>query len=324
LEGQIPIDRTSGERCGRRFTLAERAGAKLWPYDRRFADSIGSAQKSQVDERKSRHFAERLWRRLGAKLRTRHCALFLTSATDDRVIRQFERLRAEARDYVDVYLVVNPSSLPVVPGLNAEELMPRRWKAMLANRYMIPGYLDMIWMPLGLMAPYPYVWMIEFDVDYAGDWGQFFTQFKRNRADLLTTSLIRLADDPGWDHWEALRAPAAVDAADWHRDFHPIMRLSQRFMRAYVDQMRSPDWGGHHEFTIPTLAIHLGMRVQDIGAGGLNYTNTPLDPDLSPGSLIYRPPRTAYFHERPDTFDQPRMLYHPVKPDWGVDSIGSG
>ena len=128
--------------------------------------------------------------------------MFLTSTTDDRVIRQFERLRAEARDYVDVYLVVNPSSLPVVPGLNAEELMPRRWKAMLANRYMIPGYIDMIWMPLGLMAPYPYVWMIEFDVDYAGDWGQFFGQFKRNRADLLTTSLTRLANDPGWDHWE--------------------------------------------------------------------------------------------------------------------------
>ena len=315
---QIPIDRKSAAAPAPGFTLVEKALARLWPYDQRFANSIGSP-RTLPSERQGRRFGDGLWRRLGAKLRTRHCALFLTSTTDDRVIRQFERLRAEARDYVDVYLVVNPSSLPVVPGLNAEELMPRRWKAMLANRYIIPGYLDMIWMPLGLMAPYPYVWMIEFDVDYAGDWGQFFGQFKRNRADLLTTSLTRLANDPGWDHWENLSAPATVDAADWHRDFHPIMRLSQRFMRAYVDQMRSPDWGGHHEFTIPTLAMHLGMDVEDIGAGGLNYTNTPLDPDLAPGSFIYRPViRTAYFHERPETFDQPRMLYHPVKPDWGL------
>jgi hypothetical protein len=305
------------------LSLAGRAWAKLWPYDRRFAESIGSARKSLADERKSGHCVERLWRRLGARFRTRHCALFLTSTTDERVIRQFERLRAEAEDNVDVYLVVNSSPLPVIPCGGSEDLMPQRWAAMRANGFMIPGYLDTIWMPLGLIAPYPYVWMIEFDVDYAGDWSQFFAQFRRNRADLLTTSLTRLADDPGWDHWETLRAPATVDAADWHRDFHPIMRLSQRFMRAYVDQMRSPDWGGHHEFTIPTLAIHLGMRVQDIGADGRNYTNTPLDPDLGPGSLIYRPARTAYFHERPDTFDRPEMLYHPVKPDWGLASIGS-
>jgi hypothetical protein len=319
----IPLRRKSAAHGPRRFTLAEKALARLWPHDRRFADSIGGARISSTDKRQVHRFSERFWRGIGVKMRTRHCALFLTSTTDERVIRQFERLRAEARDFVDVYLVVNPSSLPVVPGLKAEELMPLRWAAMAANGCVIPGYLDTIWMPLGLAAPYPYVWMIEFDVDYAGDWSRFFAQFRRNRADLLTTSLTRLADDPRWDHWDKLRAPSTVDAGDWHRDFHPIMRLSQRFMRAYVDQMRSPHWGGHHEFTIPTLAIHLGMQVEDIGAGGLNYTNTPLDPDLAPGSFAYRPARAAYFHERPDTFDQPRMLYHPVKPDWGPDSIES-
>src|SRR5208282_3463950 len=125
---------------------------------------------------------------------------------------------------------------------------------------VIPGYLDTIWMTLGIAAPYPYVWMIEFDVDYAGDWSQFFGQFKRNRADLLTTTLTSFVDDPDWEHWESAGAPTTVDAAGWHHDFHPIMRLSQRFMRAYVSQMLSPAWRGHHEFTIPTVAIHLGMR----------------------------------------------------------------
>jgi hypothetical protein len=323
MRSSIPIDRKSAACRPRRFTLAEKTMARLWPYDRRFADSIGAARISSTDERRGRHFGERFWREIGVKLRTRQCALFLTSTTDERVMKQFERLRTQARDHVDVYLVVNSSPLPMVTSPDAEELMPLRWAAMLANGFMVPGYVDLIWMPLGLAAPYPYVWMIEFDVDYAGDWSQFFAQFRRNRADLLTTSLTRLLDDPDWDHWGNIRAPATVDAADWRRDFHPIMRLSQRFMRAYVSQMRSPDWGGHHEFTIPTLAMHLGMQVEDIGAGGINYTNTPLDPDLAPGSFIYRPARTAYFHERPETFDQPRLLYHPVKPDWGPDSVQS-
>ena len=250
MRSPIPIDRKSAACRPRRFTLAEKAMARLWPYDRRFADSISAARISSTDERRGGHFGERFWRGIGQKLRTRQCALFLTSTTDERVIKQFKRLRAQAQDHVDVYLVVNSSPLPVVASPDAEELMPLRFAAMMANGFMVPGYVDLIWMPLGLAAPYPYVWMIEFDVDYAGDWGQFFAQFRRNRADLLTTSLTRLVDDPGWDHWETIRAPATVDAADWRRDFHPIMRLSQRFMRAYVSQMRSPDWAGHHEFTI--------------------------------------------------------------------------
>ena len=165
------------------------------------------------------------------------------------------------------------------------------------------------------MAPYPYVWMIEFDVDYAGDWSAFFGQFKRNRADLLTTTLTSSADDPNWCHWNSAAAPKRPEAIHWYRDFHPIMRLSQRFMRAYVKAMASPDWRGHHEFTIPTVAIYLNMQVEDIGNGGFNYTNTPLDPLLSPGSFVFRPARTAYFHERPDTFEQLGLLYHPIKPD---------
>jgi len=307
----------------RPLSIAERALARLWPYDGRFADSIGSPSLKLADERRGRHALDRLWRRIGARLRTRHCALFLASSLDRRVKGHFERLRSEARACLDVYLAVNPASLPAIPGLGAEELMPRRWAAMQARGLMVPGYVDTLWMPLGLTAPYPYVWMIEYDVDYAGDWGDFFAQFRRNRADLLTTSLTRLSDDPAWDYWPDLRAPAAVAPADWRRDFHPIMRLSQRFIRAYVRETLSPDWAGHHEFIIPTLAAHLGMKVEDIGAGGLNYTNTPLDPDLGPGSFIYRPARTAYFHERPDTFDKPSMLYHPVKPDWGKDPVES-
>jgi hypothetical protein len=120
---------------------------------------------------------------------------------------------------------------------------------------------------------------------------------------------------PEWAHWKTAAAPATIEAANWYRDFHPIMRSSQRSVRAYVNETLSTDWRGHHEFTIPTAAIHRAMRVADITQGGFNYTNTPRDPDPAPGSLIYRPIRTFDFHERPDTFDQPDLLYHPVKPD---------
>jgi hypothetical protein len=62
--------------------------------------------------------------------------------------------------------------------------------------------------------------------------------------------------------------------------------------------------------------------VEDIGGDGpltppgrrhANYLNTPSDPELSPGTFVWRPAREHYFHERPDEFDLPGRLYHPVK-----------
>jgi hypothetical protein len=97
MRSSIPIDRKSAACRPRGFTLAENAMARLWPYDRRFADSIGAARLSSTDERRGGHFGGRFWRGVGQKLRTRQCGLFLTSTTDERVMKQFERVRPGAR-----------------------------------------------------------------------------------------------------------------------------------------------------------------------------------------------------------------------------------
>ena len=44
------------------------------------------------------------------------------------------------------------------------------------------------------------------------------------------------------------------------------------------------------------------------------YDNTPTDPYLCPGTFVFRPARSAYFHERPEDFPAADRLYHPVKP----------
>jgi hypothetical protein len=41
----------------------------------------------------------------------------------------------------------------------------------------------------------------------------------------------------------------------------------------------------------------------------------------------FRPVRDHYFHERPDSFEQPGLLYHPVKPDvaaWTKETMNAG
>jgi hypothetical protein len=125
-------------------------------------------------------------------------------------------------------------------------------------------------------------------------------------------------------HWRFATAPGWVAPASWWRSFNPLVRISQRFAAIYALMMADSDWFGHYEFTLPTAAVVSGSVIEDIGGAsdltpaerrGRNYTNTPWDHRMKPGTFVWRPPRAYYFHERPETFEAADMLYHPVKVD---------
>jgi hypothetical protein len=254
------------------------------------------------------------------------------------VLAHYERLCRESAGLVDWNLVIDEGHLEApqadATGPHASTVMPRRFAAAQALGRLTAGagMMDTVIMPRVLAAPHDVVWALEFDVDYSGRWSDMFARFAGHRADVLTTTLTPRARCPDWNQWPKSRAPAQVRAADWCRSFNPILRLSRRFASAYIAAMETGEWQGHYEFTIPTLARHLRLPIADLArpsprlpglmlsharAGrGLPplYDNTPSDPWLGPGTFIYRPCRSAYFHERPEEFSAAGRLYHPIKP----------
>ena len=91
---------------------------------------------------------------------------------------------------------------------------------------------------------------------------------------------------------------------------------------AYVAAITSGQWGGHTEVLYPTIARHRGFGIEDLGGAGpfcppasrgQFYSNNNDDPNLSPGTFVFRPPRHAYFHEAPHEFAEANHLYHPIK-----------
>jgi hypothetical protein len=78
-------------------------------------------------------------------------------------------------------------------------------------------------------------------------------------------------------------------------------------------------WSGHSEALLPTFAMARGFSVVDIGDGGAfvpeawrgrHYVGEGR-PDAT---FRYRPPLSdEYFHEAPERFPTPGLLYHPVK-----------
>ncbi len=254
--------------------------------------------------------------------------LFFTHQRGERIERHFERLRVETQSLVDWHFVFNGGD-GVSPTVDwsyrpASVDMPLRYQNFVSHGGVMGGYMDVAIIPLVVSCQGDFVWVMEYDVDYSGNWMEFFKQFQSNVADLLTTSLVDYQGSRDWFYWPTAQTPADVTSTRWHRAFHPIMRLSRKFAEWYRDEMAQRNWRGHYEFTLPTAALWAGFQVEDIGGDGAfcpperlrrNYSNNPPDENLAPGTFVFRPARTAYFHESPGDFALSHQLYHPVKPD---------
>jgi hypothetical protein len=252
--------------------------------------------------------------------------IFLFHQPSERILGHYQRLVSETQDHVNWKIVFNPENTPDpkmdIPSPSAEAVLPNRFLQMERTGGIQGGLLDLVIVPCAAALDADFVWILEYDVDFSGSWDKFFRQFSDNTADLLTSTVIPRANSSNWFHWKHARAPEYVAEAQVCRAFHPVMRLSRRFVQAYRDAMRDPAWQGHYEFTFPTTALVGGLQMEDIGGAGpftpmarrhLNYENTPESEYLEPGTFQWRPSRPAYFHEAPAIFEKRDMLYHPIK-----------
>ncbi len=158
-------------------------------------------------------------------------------------------------------------------------------------------------------------WVIEYDVRYSGRWRDFFAAFEADETDLLAPGIVPWADDPAWYNWPSFRGPAQLPPAQQLRAFMPVYRASGALFRR-MDAAYRAGWGGHCEATWPSIACHAGLRVADLGGHGRLtpeayrgrfYSATPLDENLAPGTLVFKPPLYRPGSRRD-------MLWHPVKP----------
>ncbi len=164
---------------------------------------------------------------------------------------------------------------------------------------------------------YDQVWMIEYDVRYTGNWAELFAELDGSKADFLATVVQRREENPEWVFWEGLdTAGVSLPEDSYVKVFAPLMRLSKAAIRV-VDAAYKAGWLGHYEVLWPVAITAAGLLIEEIGGEGSftpedrvgrYYTNSRLDPYLSPGSFVFRPSMLEA-----DVPRQPPMLWHPVK-----------
>ena len=254
--------------------------------------------------------------------------IFFTHLKRERVRRHFRRLVAETKGQVTWHFVYNPDAgaRPHAPFVydDPADVMTGRYGAMMRHGGIQGGFLDTALFPLLRALRASHLWVMEYDVDFAGPWNELFAQFADSDADLLTTMLTYREQCPDWANWRGATAPSWVAEDRMVRGLHPLMRLSRDLVNWYPAAMADSAWGGHYEFTLPTSALAAGARIEDLGGDGpftpperrgRTYLGNPPNGGRSDdATFVFRPARPRYFYEAPDDFDRPGLLYHPIKP----------
>jgi hypothetical protein len=197
----------------------------------------------------------------------------------------------------------------------------RAWRALKDEGRDHGGFIDIVLMAIAThLCDHDYVWLMESDVDFIGNWGTFFEEFLDCEADLLGTALYPRSQSKQWYHWPTFGCPRYVDPSTPTRGFFPVARLSRRFVRSYLEEVRN-GWSGHYEALWPTIALHKGLRVEDIGGFGPlvpprrrgHWYVSSHKPELSEGSFRYRPAVASHYYPLNDTELPANHLCHPIK-----------
>jgi hypothetical protein len=264
------------------------------------------------------------------KMNTQAAAIvWLTYFDDPEADAAFARLSNEASQWGRVIKMRHDPQGSREPGASATlsindgdlaAALPARFDRMQAQgRAVNQGFCDLLHFATVQKLPdFELYWFIEYDVDFSGSWGAFFAEFVECPADLLGTTLYSRSLSERWFHWPWFKSPAEVDERSVTRGFFPVNRLSRRFIEMYAREAER--WEGHWEALFPSIALHAGLAVEDIGGEG------PMTPPHRRGRLYsnsnphrlegtfraYPPVDTHYFPNRGDA--EPRnYLWHPIK-----------
>jgi hypothetical protein len=248
--------------------------------------------------------------------------LYLSHFNHKKLWCAYQNLQGACAGFGETYFVLNQSSDLAPAGATGESadkanvftVTPALRTALGHSALKVSKGGDQAILAFRQLNPhFDYYWIVEYDVQFSGNWRALFDAFAENTSDLLCTSLHRIDTNPTWRWWRSLNWPADPKP-ELIRGFFPFARVSARALDAIIAAMQA-GISGHYELTWPTVVHHSGMAIEDIGGDGQFvhpcnrnrwYTSTPKNENLSPGTVVYRPTRLSP-GRRPDT------LWHPVK-----------
>jgi hypothetical protein len=147
--------------------------------------------------------------------------LFLSHTWSPRIERHFGRLVQESGNQIEWHQVRGQGDDATAnrdfTSEAGETVLRLRFEQMRRNDGVQGGFMDTAIWPSLLALDADFTWIMEYDVDYSGDW-----------ADLLTTTIFPRSSSTDWFWWKSAAAPPQVRPEQMYRAFLPLMRVSRR------------------------------------------------------------------------------------------------
>lgn len=166
---------------------------------------------------------------------------------------------------------------------------------------------------------YDNYWSIEYDVDFLGEWRNFFVMANAFEEDFISSHIQCYRQNPQWYWWSAFHNKSDnrtydISLVSRIRSFNPIYRISKDALNLVCSALNNGVYG-HHEVVIPSLLYHNNFKIRDFGGiseDALEKGNSGLYVNVSRlsmfGSMQHIP-----FHDLSCLIKWRNVLVHPVK-----------
>lgn len=203
----------------------------------------------------------------------KQAVLLLSNRHDISVCEKYNELKSSCKEIADVYLLYDMttgfdsqkmSCFDNIYTFDASILTELGYYAFV-NKFDGNCHFPVLKFYFDNPNEYDYVWVIEDDVIFTGDWSLLFNAFSEDDADLITSLIRPYSEDKLWPWWNSLGIPddEDLDIQNLYASFNPVYRLSSMAIKCLDTDMRR-GWCGHFEATIPTIIKKNGLKIKDI------------------------------------------------------------
>jgi hypothetical protein len=253
----------------------------------------------------------------------RRCAALLSHTLNDTTLARYRALAGALPDGFDVVLLLTDQLGEAVRacGLDGEavvldpaDVFLPDYGAKAASGQVRPGNTDLVMLAFWRRRPwYDRIWMVEYDVLFPAGPEVLARLDTASEADLIVAQ--KLGRRPvGEDRlrWRAFTvAPGARERATADTCRHSLFCESRYGARLFpaLDQAYRQGWSGHHEATVPSIALCDGLQVDHLNAVAQRALGRPV---LS---------RDRSFRVERCDADDPAFIYHPVKTERAAEEL---
>lgn len=252
----------------------------------------------------------------------RNVVLFLCHRLESPHLRFYRKLEQQLKGHAELLWLFHADQQgdrrPPVPHwtFTLGELTDAGYHFLWPGTILGSTDLPLLHYAMQTMGEWDYLWLIEHDVRYSGNWGDFLNYFKHNQADLITSNIRNYEDEPNWIYWDLHHPTKEIPLEERVSSLNTIYRIGAEACQLLSAANRG-GWLGHHEVCLPTLVKHAGLKVEDFGGyrsytppSRINYFYTPARSNSFAGLLEGTNRARAPFIV---CGWRPHTIYHPVK-----------